>query len=239
MLCNGDALHYCGGPNRLNLYKYNGVVPPPTNPPVGGGGGGVAATPLTTGLPGTWSYNGCWVDNAFGRIFSFQEPASQTNSALTCIAQCSAAGYSVAGTEYGVECYCGSHLQGGAVKAGSDADCAMACPGDPDHACGGPNRLSVYAATATFPVYPVPTTKTTGLPGSYQYLGCYAEAGGGRRVFEHLIENQTANSVDGCLTLCSSYGFPVGSLEFGTQCSCGDAQGEQRLLLLDIKSDSF
>ncbi|CAG7847892.1 WSC domain-containing protein ARB_07867 {ECO:0000305} Flags: Precursor [Serendipita indica DSM 11827] len=223
MLCQSDSLHYCGGPDRLNLYKYNGVVPPPTNPPPGGGGGG-GVPPLTTGLPGTWTYNGCWVDNAYGRIFGFVQPASQSNSALSCIAQCSAAGYSIAGTQYSQECWCGNHMQNAAVKAASDADCNMACAGDPDHACGGPNRLTVYAATPTFPVYPVPTIKTTGLPGSYEYHGCFAEAPGGLRLFEHIIESQTATTVEGCLNLCSSYGYPAASLEFGTQCFCGDVE---------------
>ncbi|CCA72580.1 related to glyoxal oxidase precursor [Serendipita indica DSM 11827] len=224
MVCQADNLHYCGGPNRLNLYKYNGVVPTPTNPPPGGGGGGGGGgvTPLTTGLPGTWTYNACWVDNAYGRIFSLAQPASQTNSALSCISQCSAAGYKVAGLQYGNECWCGNHLQNAAVKATSEADCNMACPGDTTHACGGPNRLNVYAATATFPVYPVPTIKKANLPGSYQYLGCYAEAPGGLRVFDYLIESQTATTIDGCLNLCSSYGYPAASLEFGTQCFCGD-----------------
>jgi hypothetical protein len=52
--CAGDASLYCGGPNALNLYLYNGVVPPPA-------GGTGALGPLTTGLPSPWTYDGCWM----------------------------------------------------------------------------------------------------------------------------------------------------------------------------------
>lgn len=57
--CNGDAAHYCGGPYRLELYKYNGQVPPPTDPGPGPGPGGVG--PVTSGLPGTWHYAACYM----------------------------------------------------------------------------------------------------------------------------------------------------------------------------------
>jgi len=105
------------------------------------------------------------------------------------------------------------------------------------HACGGPNRVSLYAPTATFAVYPVPTVQTTDLPGSYEYLGCYAlvfsslvsiyltcasEPGGGLRVWPYQIEDLVNTSVNSCLTLCSTYGYSAASLEFGDECWCGD-----------------
>lgn len=97
MVCQADALHYCGGPFRLNLYKYNGTVPPPTNP--GGGGGGTVVGPVTTGLPAGWHYDGCYVDGQYGRIQNYGVGPTTTNSAATCIAACIAKGFALAGME--------------------------------------------------------------------------------------------------------------------------------------------
>jgi len=118
MVCQADSAHYCGGPDRLNLYEYNGVVPPPPPPP-----GSVG--PVTTGLPSPWHYAACYVDNQFGRILGYTVPASSTNSAQTCTAACQAANFTLAGTEYSQECYCGNALVNGATKATSDSECNM------------------------------------------------------------------------------------------------------------------
>ena len=53
MLCSGNSTEYCGGPNRLTLYNYTGT--PSTTPPPRTDG----LSPVT-GLPGNWTYNGCW-----------------------------------------------------------------------------------------------------------------------------------------------------------------------------------
>jgi hypothetical protein len=47
------------------------------------------------------------------------------NSALSCIATCSAAGYNLAGTEYSDECYCDNALVNAATRASTDAECNM------------------------------------------------------------------------------------------------------------------
>ena len=70
MPCSGNSEQMCGGPNRLNVYEYTGVVPTPI-PDEGGDGGqpgtgdgegnGEAPAPVTSGLPASWSYQGCWM----------------------------------------------------------------------------------------------------------------------------------------------------------------------------------
>jgi len=57
MVCAGNSLEYCGGPNRLTLYNYTGTDLGTT----GGGGDPLAVSPVTTGLPQGWAYNACWV----------------------------------------------------------------------------------------------------------------------------------------------------------------------------------
>lgn len=64
MLCAGNSSEFCGGPNRLNAYNFTGTdLPVVTGGGGGGGGGGAAANvfPVRSGLPGNFSYAGCWV----------------------------------------------------------------------------------------------------------------------------------------------------------------------------------
>jgi hypothetical protein len=78
MLCDGNQLEYCGGPNRLDVYSSDG--PPITVP--------------TPDLPADWTYDGCYVDNVNARILQALEIGN--NYALTietCISQCIAKGY--------------------------------------------------------------------------------------------------------------------------------------------------
>lgn len=64
MVCTGNSSEFCGGPNRLTAYNLTdrADLPPPQAP--GGGGpapGGAPVFPVTSGLPGTWHYSGCFV----------------------------------------------------------------------------------------------------------------------------------------------------------------------------------
>jgi hypothetical protein len=80
---------------------------------------------VTTGLPTPWHYAACYVDGQFGRILGYGVAPSTTNTPATCIAACQAQGFTLAGTEYADECYCGNALQDGATQATADTDCAM------------------------------------------------------------------------------------------------------------------
>jgi hypothetical protein len=61
MVCAGNSSEFCGGPNRLNVYNYTGTDLPPQQPGGGGGGGDAPVFPVTSGLPGNWTYDTCWV----------------------------------------------------------------------------------------------------------------------------------------------------------------------------------
>ena len=105
MTCAGNATEYCGGPNRLNLYNY--TQPLPTSPSSGGGGGGSGTTssvsPVTSNLPGTWAYSGCYVDNANGRVLG-NEYDNNNITVEACIANCASENYTIAGIEYSIQC---------------------------------------------------------------------------------------------------------------------------------------
>lgn len=126
--------------------------------------------------------------------------------------------------EYTKECYCGNALLNAASLAAADTQCNMACSGDVAHACGGASRMSIYAASPTITVYPVPTARTTDLPGKFSYAGCFAEPGGAARIWPYQITDTLGTTVEGCLNLCSKYGYPAAALEYGQECWCGDPE---------------
>ncbi|KAF8196991.1 glyoxal oxidase N-terminus-domain-containing protein [Pholiota molesta] len=222
MVCQGNSSEFCGGPNRLNVYNYTG-----TNLPVisggGGGGGGGGGTPVTgvfpvlSGLQTGWAYNSCWVDNAFGRTLDAQQPGSTTNTPQTCIAQCIAGNFTIAGMEFSD---CGNNIIAGGVVASDQTTCNMGCSGNATQACGGPNRLSVYASK-TIVALPIPTPQKTNLPGSWQYAGCLRE-NTTTRIFPNQIIWIGNNSAIACMNQCAAFGYPASGTEFGQECYCGD-----------------
>ncbi|TFK38505.1 hypothetical protein BDQ12DRAFT_723345 [Crucibulum laeve] len=221
MLCAGNSSEFCGGPNRLNVYNYTGTDLP-TPPPQGGGGGGGGAPvfPVTSGLPGNFTYNGCWVDNAFGRAFPIQMTPNVNNTIQTCVASCLAGNFTLAGTEFGDECYCGNTLVDGAVVADA-ATCNMGCAGNATQACGGPNRLSVYTSTGNVTALPVPTPLQINLPGQWVYKGCLREPEG-HQFFSNKIVWTGNNTALACMNQCAAFGYPASGVEFGEECYCGD-----------------
>lgn len=133
---------------------------------------GTSSTALSSasGAPSGWSYRGCYIDNANGRILVNVQPANAAMTNEKCVAACQAAGYSVAGTEYSTECYCGNAvINGGALT--TDSQCYMTCGGNSAENCGAGSRMSIFA-TGNLMAYAVPAAQTTGLPGKWQYKGC-------------------------------------------------------------------
>jgi hypothetical protein len=57
MPCAGDSTQKCGAGGRLNIY-WNGETPP------------AGPQPLSGQLEGGWSYSGCYVDGAHGRVLT-------------------------------------------------------------------------------------------------------------------------------------------------------------------------
>ncbi|KAI1613238.1 WSC domain-containing protein [Exophiala viscosa] len=92
-----------------------------------------------------WSYTGCGTDNYSNRILT---GASESNSNMTnevCIAFCESKGFTVAGTEYSDECYCGNSIpSSGMPLAGVVGNCQMTCAGESSDFCGGSAAISLY-----------------------------------------------------------------------------------------------
>ncbi|KAJ6556620.1 copper radical oxidase, partial [Mycena vulgaris] len=244
MLCAGNSMELCGGPNRLSMYNYTGSDRP--TGPVGGGGagdgggGGGAPTtvfPPVTDLPKPWTYVGCFVqvisekppyltdriyhsDNAHGRIVANEQPDNTKLTIESCVSTCSAQNFQVAAAEFSTQCFCGNELIAGATAA-PESDCNMGCSGSTTY-CGAGSRMSVYSTSKTVTILPVPTPQNTSLPGSWEYQGCLAEANQ-QRVFPWQIEFPTNNSATACLNQCAAFGYTAGGMEFVSSCLvCGD-----------------
>lgn len=92
-----------------------------------------------------WSYVGCGKDSIASRKFTGASTNSKTMTIETCVDFCSGKGFSVAGTEYGSECYCANSIPAEAAPLpGHVGNCMMACAGDPAEYCGGSGTISLY-----------------------------------------------------------------------------------------------
>ncbi|KAF1987013.1 WSC-domain-containing protein [Aulographum hederae CBS 113979] len=139
MVCHGNSSEFCGGPGALNVYT-NGTVALPS-----ASSSASSAPSASASLLAGWSPQGCYTDDVGKRALSYAIQISST-TVEKCVNECSAAGYAIAGVEYGGECFCDNVLRNsqGPAPDGS-VGCNMACAGNSAEICGGPNRLNVYS----------------------------------------------------------------------------------------------
>ncbi|KAH8661991.1 copper radical oxidase [Xylariales sp. PMI_506] len=232
MVCAGNSTEFCGGSNRLSVWSRIGSGSNPTSTI----STATVASPTGSGtaadLPPGWSYQGCYSEGVNGRALINEQPDSQTLTVESCIAACIGLGYSVAGLEYSVQCFCDDFVRDGAALV-SDSKCNMPCSGDSAEMCGAGDILSMYS-NASLVVYQPPTAQTTGLPGDWEYVGCIVDDVA-NRTFPWMsidVENMT---IPNCIAGCSQYGYDAGGVEYGFQCFCGDVSdvvnlGRQTLL---------
>lgn len=96
-----------------------------------------------------YSYTGCYADNGSDRVLSGITFANVGLGSVTntkCVEYCSAHGYSVAGTEYGGQCFCDNKLPATVLDS---SKCSMACEGDATETCGGSLSLTVYSKSGS------------------------------------------------------------------------------------------
>ncbi|KAH6603806.1 wsc domain-containing [Trichoderma cornu-damae] len=184
MTCNDNSTEYCGGPNRLNVYKLDTAAvtsaASSTSPP-GESTTTIASTaslssssPTPTGPsvnPGLSGYSsiGCYTEATGARAFA-NFIGTTNKTVASCLEACKADGYVYAGLEYGGECWCDDSFGKGSVPAPME-DCSMTCNDDSTEFCGGPNRLNVYqlekpVVTASVPTASAPLTVSGSPPTS-------------------------------------------------------------------------
>lgn len=103
----------------------------------------VSSSPVK-GEPKEWVFEGCFKDasskiiarrDVFGYLTSEND---MTNG--KCMQHCRAQDYSVAATQFGTWCFCGTDFG----NFGEADNCNMGCAGNPDEVCGGRWANSVY-----------------------------------------------------------------------------------------------
>jgi len=212
--CNGNKNEICGGSSRLSIYSASGPPSPENSAP----SPTTSGISVPTAIPAAWSYKGCWVDGAYGRILAHVEQDNQALTVESCIITCSSLGYIIAGMQYGVQCFCGNTIRSGGIL-GAENTCNVACSGNANEVCGGGYRDSIYS-NMTLVVESAPTVITAW--GKWTYKGCLVantkpvplHAGPSNR-----LDNKPAT----CLATCQKFGYAVGGMQAGNQCYCGNA----------------
>ncbi|KKA29461.1 hypothetical protein TD95_003109 [Thielaviopsis punctulata] len=123
MTCSGDGTQYCGAGNRLTVYKS----------PV--------SAPVMPSKIGNFTLVGCQTEANGTRALSAKATSGSSMTNELCAEFCS--GYSMFGTEYGAECYCGNEVGRGSAAV-DEGECNMQCTGSYAEYCGAGNRLSLY-----------------------------------------------------------------------------------------------
>lgn len=93
-----------------------------------------------------FEYIGCGFDFA-GQVRTLTGASTNSDSMTNsqCIDFCVSKGYSIAGTEYSRECYCGDSIAADREPiTGLVGACNMKCTGDATETCGGGARMSLY-----------------------------------------------------------------------------------------------
>jgi hypothetical protein len=130
--CGGNTNQTCGGASRINIF---------------GNGKALPTTPAAVVGPGaiSWASNGCFTDNSIGtRTLALHlEPATGGVTPQTCVNTCAAANQTVAGVEFGSECWCGNVVNVNATKV-ADNQCGTACDANPAFFCGDNNRINIF-----------------------------------------------------------------------------------------------
>ena len=171
------------------------------------------------------TYKGCYVESTGARALvgaSYADSSNMTNQ--NCGTFCLSKGFSVFGTEYAGECYCGNTI---ATANSTQSDCSMACNGDVLSYCGGPNRLSVWtiANAVSSTSSAVTTTTTTAAAGptvsGAKYLGCYTDSVSSRALSGY-YSNNGGQTLDTCAAAAVANNYRYFGVEYGAECFAGN-----------------
>ena len=101
---------------------------------------------------GDWKYAGCFEDNTKRALKGDNNllPGDKGMSNAACIAFCQSKGFTVSGTTFGSQCYCGMALVDSYRTEA--ARCNTTCTADSFDVCGGPMALTVYSPDGNPPV---------------------------------------------------------------------------------------
>ncbi|KAJ7721547.1 glycoside hydrolase superfamily [Mycena maculata] len=223
--CAGDPSSLCGGSWRIQVYTAPTATTTATTTSV--------TTTAATSAPASTSTgwvlsNACAVDTSARVLQGYSVTTSSLTPAL-CQSTCASQGFTMAGVEYGLQCYCGNSLVGGNPTSASASDCNTPCAGDSSSLCGGSWRIQIYTAptaTTTATTTSATTTATTSAPASTStgwVLSNACVVDTAARVLQGYSVTASSLTPALCQTTCASQGFAVAGVEYGSQCYCGNS----------------
>ncbi|KAJ7704173.1 hypothetical protein B0H16DRAFT_1747748 [Mycena metata] len=128
--CTGDASSICGGGFRLSVYDV-----PASAVQAQSARSNVRRSLEKRTCPGAPA--ACYVDSCDNPSLPFLSSKKATQTVPSCIAECAAAGYKLAGLSWGDECFCGNELGGtaslnvpGSGLALPQTECNLPCAGN-------------------------------------------------------------------------------------------------------------
>ncbi|KAI0966839.1 WSC domain-containing protein [Xylaria arbuscula] len=220
--CAGNATEFCGNGNRLSVYALNGTSTQPSSPVSTAAATTTAVSAAATAFPDGWTSQGCWQDGPNGRIMpTYQAPDNDQLTLQSCAALCNGMGYTISGTEYYRQCFCGNAIYNGGVKGPDTTNCNTPCSGNSAVNCGGPGYLTIYSK-GTPKTFQPPVVQTSGLNGTWTYKGCYNDNLNNVRSLPWQVLMPGTMTASTCLSQCAKFGYSAAGLEYGEECYCGD-----------------
>ncbi|KAI0880342.1 WSC-domain-containing protein [Annulohypoxylon maeteangense] len=210
MVCTGNSTEWCGAPGLLTVWNdasYSVVA---------------RVVDSTTINNGTAMYLGCFGETSGSRALSGASTSNTT--AMTnemCASYCQDKGFSLAGTEYSQECYCGNTITSTIIA--DDDECNMKCKGDVLEVCGGSSKLSVWNITQSSKSAKASTSVLTTANGTATYLGCYTDSGSDGRTLSKASYTSDSMTVESCASYCQAKNYALFGVEYSGECYCGNA----------------
>lgn len=179
------------------------------------------STANKTVYAGNMTLQGCYSDNTGERTLAYTAYDSSSNTIEMCTQTCVNAGYTVAGVEYGSQCYCGNAIGGEADLVVSVA-CNQACAGNSSETCGAAGRINIYSnGQPTQLEAPGQPDAVLDSPANvyYDFLDCYSEATSGRALSAKSYSDTKNMTLENCAAFCSGYKYF--GVEYAQECYCG------------------
>ncbi|KAI5199776.1 hypothetical protein E4T39_06075 [Aureobasidium subglaciale] len=167
---------------------------------------------------GNMTSAGCYTDSG-PRALTTMIYDSTSNTIDMCTSACTNAGYTIAGMEYGSQCWCDNTLAPTTQKV-LDVGCTLACPGNSSQICGQSNRLSIYSNGA--PVQRAAPSNPE-VVGNYFFSGCHNESTSGHALSATSYSDGKNMTLENCAAFCNGYKYF--GVEYSAECYCGSSFG--------------